>query len=199
MNYICFEISKIVYCPSGGMLMLGMILSGFGLAIAAPAGIGGGLLLVPINLFILGLIQKEAIAVSNATILGGALANLLVNIRMRRPNGRPLIDWSIVVVMEPLTMICARAGSLLNELLPMWITTTLLTSLAAFLSSDTFLRFRRLYKIETSKLMLQKDKNSCEIEPKKPKDFVGSSKHFKSNLHSISSLKKRNIGNIFDP
>merc|ERR1719233_1741583 len=53
--------------------------------IASGGGIGGGGILVPLNIFILGFEPHAAIPLSNATILGSALATLLLNARKRHP------------------------------------------------------------------------------------------------------------------
>jgi len=135
--------------PSIVMLILGVCLSGSCLAIAATSGIGGGLLLVPINEYILGLMQQETVAVSNATLLGGAISNFFANMRKQRKNGRPIIDWNIILVLEPVAMVGAKLGSLLNILLPNWIPKILLTALTAYMSWNTFKRFLDDYRKES--------------------------------------------------
>lgn len=45
-------------------------------------------------------------ALSNITVLGGALANLTVNLFRRHPIlNRPLVDWDLLLVMEPTTIL----------------------------------------------------------------------------------------------
>ena len=68
------------------------------LQIAAGGGIGGGGILVPTYIFVLGFEPKIAIPLSNATILGSSIANVVLNARKRHPKAdRPLIDWDIMV------------------------------------------------------------------------------------------------------
>ena len=74
-----------------------------GLMVAAGGGIGGGGMLVPIYILIFGFSPKHAIPLSNITVFGGAIANTLLNSRKRHPLAdRPLVDWDLILVMEPL-------------------------------------------------------------------------------------------------
>ena len=57
-------------------------------------------------------------ALSNLTIVGGALANFAFNINRRHPGGdKPLIDWDLIMVMEPTTILGALLGSYINKVL----------------------------------------------------------------------------------
>jgi len=107
--------------------------------IAAGAGIGGGGLLVPIFILVSGFEAKYAIPLSNVTILGSAVSNIMWNSQRRHPTAdRYLIDWGIVNVMEPMTMAGAIFGSLLNKLLPQWITISLLALVLGGVSVKTY-------------------------------------------------------------
>mmetsp|Transcript_26287 Transcript_26287/g.56435 ORF Transcript_26287/g.56435 Transcript_26287/m.56435 type:complete len:120 (+) Transcript_26287:416-775(+) len=100
--------------------------------IAAGGGIGGGGVLVPIYILVMKFSPKNAIPLSNITVFGGAIANTLLNIRKRHPLAdRPLVDWDLILVMEPLTIAGALIGAFLNKLLPEAI---LVGSLVALLS-----------------------------------------------------------------
>ena len=74
---------------------------------------------VPIFLLIMEFPIKHAVSLSNVTVLGGAIANTMLNIRKRHPLvDRPLIDFNLLSMMEPLTMVGALIGADLNEILP---------------------------------------------------------------------------------
>ena len=65
---------------------------------------------------IAGFPAKYAVALSNFTIVGGALANLFFNIGRRHSfKPRPLIDWDLILVMEPSTILGALIGGYLNK------------------------------------------------------------------------------------
>ena len=62
---------------------------------------------------------KYAVALSNFTIVGGAFANLLFNINRRHSfKSSPLIDWDLVLVMEPATILGALIGGYVNKVGP---------------------------------------------------------------------------------
>lgn len=57
-----------------------------------------------------------AVALSNITIVGGSIANFAINVGKRHHFlDRPLIDWDLIVVMEPATILGALAGGYLNR------------------------------------------------------------------------------------
>ena len=59
---------------------------------------------------------QNAVALSNLTIVGGALANFAFNVNRRHPSGeKPLIDWDLIMVMEPTTILGALLGSYINK------------------------------------------------------------------------------------
>ena len=68
-------------------------------------------MLVPIYVLVMGFKPKFAIPLSNMTVLGGAIANVAMNARKRHPLAdRALVDWDLLVLMEPLTLAGALAG-----------------------------------------------------------------------------------------
>lgn len=90
--------------PIDGWDVTGVGLACIGLMIAAAGGIGGGGILVPLYILVLGFDPKHAIPLSNITIFGGAITNTVLNLSKRHPDAdRPLVDWDLILVMEPLT------------------------------------------------------------------------------------------------
>jgi hypothetical protein len=83
----------------------GILLVVLGLLIAASGGIGGGGILVPLLILVFGFSPKYAIPLSNFTIVGSSITNMMMNLSKRHPDAdRPLVDWDLILVMEPLTM-----------------------------------------------------------------------------------------------
>lgn len=92
------------------------VLSAVTLFIAAGGGIGGGAVFVPLFIMVGGFTAAQAVALSNITILGGAVANFLVNSTKRHAfRDTPLIDWDLILVFEPTTMLGALLGSYCNK------------------------------------------------------------------------------------
>lgn len=117
---------------------------------AAGGGIGGGGILVPVYILILGFPAKHAIPLSNVTVFGGAVANTILNAKKRHPLAdRPLVDWDLILVMEPLTIAGALIGANLNKLLPETIIVVMLVLLLSFTAYNTLKKARKLYAKES--------------------------------------------------
>jgi hypothetical protein len=87
----------------------GLFFAVVGLVLAAGGGIGGGGILVPIYILVMGFSPKHAVPLSNVTVFGGAVANVILNSGKRHPIAdRPLVDWDLILVMEPLTIAGVR-------------------------------------------------------------------------------------------
>lgn len=57
-----------------------------------------------------------AVALSNITIVGGSIANFAFNVGKRHHfMDRPLIDWDLILVMEPATILGALLGGYMNR------------------------------------------------------------------------------------
>lgn len=71
------------------------------IALAAPTGTGGGGILVPMYMIIGQFSAHSAVPLSKATILGGAVANNLINIQRRHPfANRPVVDFDSLQVPQ---------------------------------------------------------------------------------------------------
>ncbi|TMW68607.1 hypothetical protein Poli38472_006075 [Pythium oligandrum] len=117
---------------------IGMVLAGVVVFIAAGGGTGGGGVLNPVYIFLMQLDTKVAIPLSSITIVGGAIANFLLNIRKsRRNSNEPLIDWDLVLVMQPMLLLGANFGTFLNSILPSWLLCVLLVILLIFTGKKT--------------------------------------------------------------
>lgn len=131
----------------------GYVCATLGLMIAAGGGIGGGGILVPIYILVMGFSPKHAIPLSNITVFGGAVANTILNTKKRHPlANRPLVDWDLILIMEPLTIAGALIGAFLNKLLPEELLVVLLVALLSFTSYNTLKKAFKMYRIESEHL-----------------------------------------------
>ena len=129
--------------------MVGFALATVGLMLAAGGGIGGGGILLPIYILVLSFTPKHAIPLSNVTVFGGALANLMLNYTKRHPDAnRPLIDWNLILIMEPLTLSGALMGANLNVWLPDVVILLALVLLLGLTAYKTFLKSLKLHRQE---------------------------------------------------
>ena len=111
--------------------------------VASGGGIGGGGLLVPIFLLVMNFPVKHAVSLSNVTVFGGAVASALLNAKKTHPlANRPMIDWNLFSMMEPLTVVGALIGADLNEILPDVVVVVLLVLLLGFIGIRTMEKVR---------------------------------------------------------
>jgi uncharacterized membrane protein YfcA len=134
--------------PLDGMDCLSFFISAVGLMIAAGGGIGGGGILVPVFMIFLKFRPKHAIALSNFTILGGSIANTVFNAQMTSS----LIDWDIIVMMEPATIAGAVVGSFASKGLPDFMLSVALASVLSLLSYRTLDKGARMFQRESEEL-----------------------------------------------
>jgi uncharacterized membrane protein YfcA len=136
--------------PLNNRDIIGTALCIIGLVIAASGGIGGGGILVPLLILVFDFTPKLAIPLSNFTILGSSITNLVMNLSKRHPDvDRPLVDWDLMMIMEPLTVAGAICGTFLAKTLPDWILTILLVVLLAFSAHRTLEKGISQYKKES--------------------------------------------------
>lgn len=130
--------------------IFGFLLASMGITLAAGGGIGGGGIVVPIYILVTGLSPIYAMPISSVTVFGGALGSILVNFRKRHPLAdRPLIDWNLMLVMEPLVLTGALVGTLLHRLLSEKLLIVLLVALLSGMAHTTLSKARAMHQAET--------------------------------------------------
>ncbi|KAG1681182.1 hypothetical protein FOA52_015625 [Chlamydomonas sp. UWO 241] len=133
--------------------------------IASGAGIGGGGILLPIFVLIAGFKVHQAVALSNVTVLGSSFGNAILNIGKRHPShDGPLIDWDLILIMEPMTIVGAVVGAYLQALLPGWVTASLLTLVLTLISRALLIKGISLYRRE-SRAMIDAPSSSGLAQP----------------------------------
>lgn len=141
-----------------------------GLMIAGGGGIGGGGILIPIYILILGFSPKYAIPLANVTVFGGAIANTILNAPKRHPLAdRPLVDWDLLLVMEPLTIGGSLIGAFLNKLLPENLLVIMLVLLLGFTANNTLTKAMKMYKKESEAIAKEIASQSGAILSEKTK------------------------------
>ncbi|RHY29450.1 hypothetical protein DYB32_005120 [Aphanomyces invadans] len=116
-------------------------------------GLGGGGLLVPLYIIVLGFSSHDAIPLSKATIFGSAVASCLLNVRKKHPldSKRPLIDYEVMVMMEPMTLAGTIIGVSVNKVCPEWIITILLVVLLSKTSARMIQKGKVIWNHEATK------------------------------------------------
>lgn len=130
-----------------------------GSVLSAGAGTGGGGLFVPLFVLVLRFTTKEAIPLSHAMIAGGALANLLLNMRARGTGGKHLIAVDIALIMEPMTLAGAVVGVMVNVVSPEWLIATLLVVMLVLTTYRTAQKTLKVFRSES----LRREKASAPL------------------------------------
>jgi hypothetical protein len=129
---------------------IGFLCGSLGLMLAAGGGIGGGGMLVPLYILVMGFSPKHAIPLSNVTVFGGACANFYLNRSKRHPKAdRPLMDWDLILIMQPMTIAGALLGSFVNKILPELVLTICLVLLLAYTTHGTLKKGFQTFDRET--------------------------------------------------
>ncbi|CAM9743536.1 unnamed protein product, partial [Heterosigma akashiwo] len=117
--------------------------------VSAGSGIGGGGIFISIFILLLGFTITQAVPLGNATVLGGAIANASLNWKKRNPAAdRPLIEYDIIFMMEPPTLIGVLLGSFLNQVLPGEVLVVGLLVTLALVAQRTIRKGVALYRLE---------------------------------------------------
>jgi uncharacterized membrane protein YfcA len=109
-------------------------------------------ILVPVYTLVLHFPVKHAITLTAVTVFGGALANNLVNASKRHPlhPGRPIVDWDVMLLLEPMTIGGALVGAIGNVFLPAVVLMVLLLVLLLTTSYLTLQKAVKLHQKECS-------------------------------------------------
>lgn len=91
--------------------------------LSAAAGMGGGGVYVPLLLLLLGLSTQEAVPLSQAMIVGGAIVNVIMFCGERHPKypHKPKIDYDVVMMLNPGLAAGVTVGVMLNVISPQWL------------------------------------------------------------------------------
>ena len=112
-------------------------------SLAAVAGIGGGGMLVPLYILVSGFPPTLAVSMSQATILGCSGLAMLINMReVAEDTGGPLINYSIIMILTPMTLSGTLLGHMIGRVLPDWLRLFLLVLLLAYMLKRTLRKAR---------------------------------------------------------
>lgn len=145
-------VEKDLFEPFSVNDLAGTLVAFFSTAVGSGCGIGGGGLMVPLFIFVMGLNPKLAIPLSKASIFGNAIAIYLFNFNRRHPSHPkvPIINYAVAAVMEPMTLVGTVFGVMLNKTLPTW---AILVLLIALLTTITYKTASKGFKVRLSMLL----------------------------------------------
>lgn len=136
--------------PLDGNDYLVVVLTFFASALGAAGGIGGGGIMVPMLVSLGGFSVHHAIPLTQATVFGASIMNLVHNFKKRHPDfDRPLIDYHTALMLEVTTLLGTVVGVDLNSTSPVWLITILLILVLSFTTHRTLKKGLELRKKES--------------------------------------------------
>ncbi len=127
----------------------GFICASLSIILSVGGGIGPGAILVAVYIVVMDFPPKVAIPLSCVTGLGVNTLGNIMNRKKRHPLGnRPIIDWDLVLVMEPVILLGAIIGTYLNKILEGKIIIVLLVLLLSVIAHNTLKKARKMHHAE---------------------------------------------------
>lgn len=135
--------------PLTSRYILGLSVASMALTLGATGGIGGGGVVVPVYILVMGLPLKVAVPIGAVTVLGGSLGCTLLNWSRRHPLAdRPLIDWDLVLIMEPLSLTGTLVGTLFHQVFSEKFLIVLLVIILSATAQATLSKAMRMFRAE---------------------------------------------------
>jgi uncharacterized membrane protein YfcA len=139
---------KYVY-PLSFKEAIGLFMIIIGSALSNAGGIGGGGLLIPILLLLLGFYTHEAIPISKLMIFTGAITSFFLGFRQKHPFRNSIsIDYNIPMLLVPFLLLGTMIGVTLNKVTPPWVILISLTLVLVINTYKTFKKGRETHKNE---------------------------------------------------
>ena len=136
--------------PVHSFEIIWMITLGIIMALCNAAGIGGGGIVIPICIILFKFNTTYAIALSNTNIFVASLTRFIFNFKEKHPlRDAVVINYEIVLIMLPGTILGSLIGVQLNSILPDIATMIMLTILLFFMGYKSLFSGLKKYREET--------------------------------------------------
>lgn len=140
--------------------IIGIVVLSVLMMLCTLAGIGGGGVVVPLLSVFYSFTFKEATAISGFSILICSIVRYMYNFGQMHPEKKAVsIDYGLAIVMLPTVMMGSFLGVIMNAMLPELILQVCLTLLLAFLTVQSALKAREIFKKENDKIRQKKREN----------------------------------------
>ena len=128
------DTSCVTMCPLWTpQLAIASALAFVALIAASAGGIGGGSLCIVIFFLVFGASVHGVIPLSSSAVFGASCGSFVYLTRRRHPVAdRPLIDYNIALVLQPMTLMGSLFGVLINVTFPSFIVTICLVLVLGF-------------------------------------------------------------------
>ena len=205
--YIDDEIEEMKVFPLEITDYAGFTAAGITIMLSIGGGIGPGAILVAIYIIVMDFPPKVAIPLSCVTGLGMNTFGTLLNCKRRHPlSDRPIIDWDLILVMQPVVLLGALIGTYVNKVLEAKTLTVMLVLLLSVVAHMTLKKAKRMHHVEElaiKRYLWQKQKRMTALAQTNSPVYPGS---FDSNglakadppfvpkVHSMYSSSPSNSG-----
>jgi len=178
--------------PMNSSDIMATVFAFFIIALASGGGgIGGGGALVPIYVLISGFKPSAAIPLSKATILGGAISNLILNWPKRHPTAdRPLIDFHLAALFVPTQLVGTMVGVLCNKTWPDWLIYILLVVFLTWLTRITIQKGLIIHRAEVG---VVHEEDTEVLLSGQPKDTTSD---YLVEQADVAAQRRRHIDNV---
>lgn len=175
--------------------VFGLMLAAMGATLAAGGGIGGGGIFVPVYIVVMQLPPRMAIPLSAVTVMGGAMASTFVNFQRRHPMAdRPIIDWDIMLVMQPLILMGALVGTLVHRILSEQILVVMLVVFLTITARAMLTKARKMYDAETKYIAkLETAQSHIWVRRESRLEQISENMTVETPLPDMKSLEKQRI------
>ncbi|KAN0034117.1 hypothetical protein ACTFIV_000601 [Dictyostelium citrinum] len=178
--------------------IVGFVLLFIGCALSSGGGVGGGGIYIPILILVSKWDPKTAIPLSNCLVAGCALANFIQNFPRRHPfSNKHLIDYSVALLIEPLTLAGTIFGVYLHTYFPPLVILLLLLITLGFTSYKTISKGVDIWKSEKKKkeslLNNTDDKNNNNNTNNNSNNNNNNNSNDNNNTDGISNNKSINV------
>eukprot|EP00759_Apiculatamorpha_spiralis_P034288 PhF_6_TR35389/c0_g1_i1/m.51452 len=151
------EVRSLGSSISGGTIFAAVI-AFFVCALAVVAGIGGGGILVPLFIAVVGFPPALAVGMSQSTILGQSLLNTIVVSRRRHPiHPRPIVNYDALLILLPMTLAGTTLGHILGRVVPDWLRMLFLFTLLGYILKRTLEKAKSFKTKSTQSSLLSQD------------------------------------------
>jgi len=148
-RYIDDDVEQRTILPIEFNDVAGLLCTCTSIFLSIGGGIGPGAILVGVYIIVMDFPPKVAIPLSCITSLGISMVSTITNAPKRHPlTDRPMIDWDLILIMQPLTLFGAITGTYLNKILAEKVIVTLLVLLLSIIAHNTLKRARRMHYAE---------------------------------------------------
>lgn len=147
--YIDDTIEERLLFPMTVSDLAGMVCTALSIILSVGGGIGPGAILVAVNIIVMDFPPKVAIPLSIVTNLGVSTVGSIMNAKRKHPlSNRPIIDWDLVLIMEPVILLGAIIGTYMNKVIQGKVIIVLLVLLLSVIAHSTLKKARRMHHAE---------------------------------------------------